>query len=86
VIGKGYRDALVALVERKSLYTVIRPVIHKTAAAAREAVADGLSPHIEWVHTITCDNAREFADHEGMASVLDARIYFAHPYASWERG
>jgi len=36
--------------------------------------------------TITCDNGREFADHEGMASDLEASNYFAHPYASWERG
>jgi len=86
VIGKGHRGALVTLVERKSLYTVIRSVLHKTAAAIREAVVDGLSPYIDRVHTITYDNGREFADHEGMASDLDARIYFAHPYASWERG
>ena len=86
VIGKGHRGALVTLVERKSLYTVIRSVIHKTAAAVRKAVADGLAPHIDWVHTITYDNGREFADHEGMASDLETRIYFAHPYASWERG
>ena len=38
------------------------------------------------MHTITYDNGRELADHEGMASDLDACIYFAHPYASWERG
>lgn len=86
VIGKGHRGALVTLVERKSLYTVIRSVLHKTAEAVRETVVDGLAPHIDWVHTITYDNGREFADHAGMASDLDARIYFAHPYASWERG
>jgi len=86
VIGKGHRGALVTLVERKSLYTVIRSVLHKTAKAVRSAVVDGLTPYIDWVHTITYDNGREFADHEGMASDLDARIYFAHPYASWERG
>jgi IS30 family transposase len=86
VIGKGHRGALVTLVERKSLYTVIRSVLHKTAEAVRDAVVDGLTPYIDWVHTITYDNGREFADHEGMASDLDARIYFAHPYASWERG
>ena len=28
-------------------------------------VVDGLSPYIDWVHTITYDNGREFADHEG---------------------
>ena len=32
------------------------------------------------------EGGREFADHEGMASDLEASIYFAHPYASWERG
>jgi IS30 family transposase len=86
VIGKGHRGALVTLVERKSLYTVIRSVLHKTAEAVRDAVVDGLTPYIDWVHTITYDNGREFADHEGMASDLETRIYFAHPYASWERG
>jgi IS30 family transposase len=86
VIGKGHRGALVTLVERKSLYTVIQSVLHKTAEAVRDAVADGLTPYIDRVHTITYDNGREFTDHEGMASDLDARIYFAHPYASWERG
>jgi len=74
------------LVERKSLYTVIRAVLRKMAQAVRHAVVDGLTPYIDWVHTITYDNGREFADHEGMASDLDARIYFAHPYASRERG
>jgi IS30 family transposase len=86
VIGKGHRGALVTLVERKSLYTVIRAVLYKTAEAVRNAVVDGLTPHIDRVHTITYDNGREFADHEGMANDLEACIYFAHPYSSWERG
>ena len=29
---------------------------------------------------------REFSDHERMASDLEACVYFAHPYSSWERG
>ncbi len=86
VIGKGHRGALVTLVERKAQYTVIRAVRHKTATLVRKAVKQGLAPHKARVHTITYDNGREFTDHEGMASDLDARIYFAHPYASWERG
>jgi IS30 family transposase len=86
VIGKGHRGALVTLVERKSLYTVIRAVPNKTAEAVRNAVVDGLAPYIDRVHTITYDNGREFTDHEGMAADLETQIYFAHPYASWERG
>lgn len=86
VIGKGHRGALVTLVERKAQYTVIRAVRHKTAALVRKAVKQVLAPHKARVHTITYDNGREFTDHAGMASDLDARIYFARPYASWERG
>jgi IS30 family transposase len=32
------------------------------------------------------DNGKEFCEHEAIAKALRARIYFAHPYASWERG
>ena len=78
VIGKGHWGALATLVERKSLYTVIRSVLHKTAAAVRDAVVDGLTPYIDRTHTTTYDNGREFTDHEGMASDLDAHIYFAN--------
>ncbi|MCA9420506.1 MAG: IS30 family transposase, partial [Nitrospira sp.] len=38
------------------------------------------------MQTITYDNGREFSDHAGMAKDLNDRIYFAHPYAAWERG
>lgn len=86
VIGKGHRGALVTLVERKAQYTVIKAVRHKTADKVRKAVNEGLTPYKSRVHTITYDNGREFTDHEGMADDLDTRIYFAHPYASWERG
>lgn len=86
VIGKNHRGALVTLVERKAQYTVIQAVRHKTAAAVRKAVKQGLLKHKNRVHTITYDNGREFTDHVGMASDLETRIYFAHPYASWERG
>jgi transposase, IS30 family len=87
LIGKGHRGALVTLVERKALYTTIQPVRHKTTEATRAAVNQAaLTPHRDRVLTITYDNGREFTDHEGMARDLDAKIYFAHPYASWERG
>jgi len=38
------------------------------------------------VHTITCDKGKEFADHEEIARVLNAEVYFTHLNASWERG
>ena len=45
-----------------------------------------LKPYRKKVHTITSDNGREFAGHEAISKQLKANFYFAHPYASWERG
>lgn len=38
------------------------------------------------VHSITPDNGLEFADHEQIAAKLDTDVYFADPYASYQRG
>ncbi|MBY0473571.1 MAG: IS30 family transposase [Nitrosomonas sp.] len=35
---------------------------------------------------MTQDNGLEFAEHARIAKELNTAIYFAHPYASWERG
>lgn len=45
-----------------------------------------LKPYKDLVHTLTSDNGKEFAEHEKIAKVLQAKFYFAHPYSSWERG
>jgi len=86
VIGRAQRGALLTLVERKSRYTLISPLARKTAEATRRATVQRLAPHARHVHTLTFDNGREFAAHTRMAEALGARVYFAHPYASWERG
>ncbi len=38
------------------------------------------------IDMITFDNGLEFSEHIQIAKELDADIYLAHPYASWERG
>jgi len=43
-------------------------------------------PFTNRVFTITYDNGLKFAKYEKMAESLSAKIYFAHPYASWKRG
>jgi len=86
VIGKGHQQALVTLTERKSMYTLIAHVRRRTAKAVRQAILRLLGGMRDKVHTITSDNGKEFAEHETIAGALDARFYFAHPYASWERG
>ena len=86
IIGKNHRQAIVSLVERKSGYTLIRKVKRRTARTVRKATVSLLKPHRNKVHTVTSDNGKEFSEHDRIAKALDADFYFAHPYASWERG
>lgn|GEM_PF-3605248 len=38
------------------------------------------------MYSITTDNGTEFACHEMIGKSLDVTIYFADPYASWQKG
>ncbi len=86
IIGKNHQQAIVSLVERKTGFTLIEKVERKTSRAVGQAVIGLLDPYRMQVHTVTSDNGREFAGHEAIAQHLQADFYFAHPYASWERG
>jgi IS30 family transposase len=86
LIGKHHRGAVVSLVERKSQFTVLGQVVHKTADAVGKQITQRLKRHRRQVHTITTDNGREFAGHETIARKLQAKIYFAQPYQAWQRG
>lgn len=86
VIGKGRKNALVTMVERKSLYTVVRRIESKYAKITSDAIIQSMKPHKDKLLTITFDNGKEFAQHERIAKELEVNIYFANPYSSWERG
>jgi len=86
IIGKGHRQAIVSITERKSRLALIAKVTSKEAKRVKQAVLKLLAPLSDQVHTLTSDNGKEFAHHEAIAEALDADFYFAHPYASWERG
>jgi len=86
IIGKGHHQAIVSLVERKSRLALLRKVESKTAQAVADAVIELMKSLPVRTHTITADNGKEFADHERIAHDLRTKIYFAHPYSSWERG
>jgi IS30 family transposase len=41
---------------------------------------------IPWLHTMTSDNGKEFANHQQLSEKLGIDYFFAKPYPSWERG
>ena len=86
VIGKNHKGALVTLVDRVSKVTLIAKVSSKEADGVTDATIKMLGPYANFVRTITFDNGKEFSGHEIIAKRLAAKVYFAHPYSSWERG
>ena len=86
IVGARHKGGILSAVERKSKLTRLRKLATKGAAEMKDNTIELLSPLAAKVHTITVDNGKEFCEHELIAAGLQARIYFAHPYASWERG
>lgn len=86
VIGKDHKGAMVTLADRASRYTLATLLPSKHADGVTAAVTRLLRPHKRKCQTVTFDNGKEFAGHEEIARKLDAGVYFAHPYHSWERG
>lgn len=86
VIGQNHQGALVTVVDRVSKFTLIKKVDSKHAEGVAEATIALLKPYRDKALTITADNGKEFAEHEKIAAALQATVYFAHPYHSWERG
>jgi IS30 family transposase len=82
VHGKG--GNLVTLVDRKSGYPSAYPVQRRTRRQVTRAIKIQLKGH--QVHTLTLDNGKEFAGHERIALKSSCGVYFADPYASWQRG
>ena len=62
--------------------TVVQRIESKHAKITADALIVSIAPYKD----LTLDNGKEFAQRERVAQKLEADIYFAHPYSSWERG
>ena len=86
IVGARHKGGLLSVVERKSKLTRLCKLETKGALELKRESIQLLRPLANQVHTITVDNGKEFCEHKAIAAGLQADIYFAHPYASWERG
>lgn len=87
IVGPGNKDAMLTLVERSLGYSIITKLPNgKDAEGVKQAAYRELLPFIGYIRTITTDNGTEFAKHKELAEALGTKIYFAHPYCSWEKG
>lgn len=87
VIGKDHKSAIGTIVERKTRFTLILKLNSKKADEIAEVFSKMLNKlnHI-YKKSMTYDNGIEMARHEKITKNTGMKIYFAHPYSSWERG
>lgn len=91
VIGKKSNDeALLTLVERKTRKEIITRIDNKDSAAvelALQAIVAKYTTEINVVFkSITADNGSEFSNLSDFGEKQKIDVYFARPYASYERG
>jgi len=87
VVSCGRQGGVVTLVERRSRYTLIEKTRDRTAKTTTIAICvslDDFPPELR--RTMTLDRGKEFANHEILADFLGLDVYFADPYAAWQRG
>jgi IS30 family transposase len=84
--GKG-GGVIATLVERKSRYLLARGLASKHAEPAAAALAALLAALPQaWRRTLTLDNGKEFARFKAIEEATGISVYFADPYAAWQRG
>jgi IS30 family transposase len=85
MISRKSTFALNSLTERKSRLIMITRINRKGATLDAVISRLGALPH-KFRRTLTLDNGTENAKHEIITEGIGIKCYFAHPYASWERG
>jgi len=87
LVSRKSSAALSSLVERKSRLLQLTKLSRKGASEMVQAVLDrlgGLPPKVR--KTLTLDNGTENVSHQEITQAIGLKCFFAHPYASWERG
>lgn len=86
VIGKNHKGAILTINDRVSSFLWMEKLNGKNAEELAIKVGETLRENAHWIHTITADNGKEFAEHEKIANDINIDFFFAKPYHSWERG
>jgi IS30 family transposase len=86
IIGKNHKGAIVTMVDRATGLLKMKKVPSKDANIVAHSIIQLLSPLKPFIHTITADNGKEFAEHISISKSLSIDFFFAKPYHSWERG
>lgn len=87
LVGRGQHGFVATHVDRCSRVLLAAKVSRRTAAEVTAATRKLLQPLPQQVRqTLTVDNGSEWAAFRTLQRTLGLQVYFATPYAAWERG
>lgn len=84
IVSKNNEAGLNSLTERKSGLILLTKITGKTAEATTKTIIRRLYALPK--HTLTMDNGSENQGWREIESALSLKCFYAHAYASWERG
>lgn len=88
VLGKDHQSGIGTIVERKSRYLLIVPLLEgKDAESTRIAFKDRFDTlPSKAKKTMTYDRGKEMSEHELFTDQSGIKVFFADPYSPWQRG
>ena len=84
VVSKLSAWVLLVVVDRLTKHTWVRRLPNRKRSTVRAALSEMLKDVV--VRSITTDNDIAFTCWRELETLLNTRIYFTHPYHSWEKG
>lgn len=85
VSGKSGKGILLVVADRKSRAPFLEQILNVTIENVHRAFAR-IKKRFPEMRTITTDNDILLQHHPELEKLLDVKIYFCHPYHSWEKG
>jgi len=85
VSGKSGHGILLVVADRKSRMAFIERIVRPSIGDVHAAFLR-IKARFPEMKTLTMDNDILFAKHEELEKLLQVKIYFCHPYHSWEKG
>jgi transposase, IS30 family len=85
IMGKNHKSALLVLVDRSTLLTIIERLKGKNSDIITAMIIKRMKK-FEGLKTMTFDNDQAFSQHQKIAESLNIKTYFTRPYTSQDKG
>lgn len=85
ISGKTGKGIILSVADRKTRISFLEQILDVTIAHVHQAF-QRIKQRFPELKTMSTDNDILFQKHKELERLLDIKIYFCHPYHSWEKG